>query len=138
MLIDPATFCFLFGALAWIGIRNWRGIVTLLLCMIVWLPVRIALLLGLFMHRALRTDFDAPLVLMDQFWSAWLSLLLLAGPALLAMRFIRPLPPEPARKSYRSNWLIPLLAVRRGRGRDRDVDLLGSDRRARKRADHRR
>ena len=69
LLIDPATFCFLVGALAWIGIRNLRGIVTLLLCMIVWLPVRIALLLGLFMHRALRTDFDAPLVLMDQFWT---------------------------------------------------------------------
>jgi hypothetical protein len=60
-----------------------------------WLPVRAALLLAIFMHRVLRTEYDAPLVLMDQFWSPWVHLALLAGPVLLAVRFVRLSPRVP-------------------------------------------
>ena len=84
LLIDPATLCFLVGGLIWIGRRNWRGELAFIGCVLLWIPARIALLLGLFMHRALRTDYEAPIMLMDQFWSTTVNLIMLIGPALLA------------------------------------------------------
>jgi hypothetical protein len=100
LLLDPATWCFLLGSLAVLGLRVRRSDekkavrllgspATLLLSVMVWLPVRGALLIGAFMHRALRTEYGAPLELMNQFWSPWVHLLLLSGPTLLAARFVR-------------------------------------------------
>jgi hypothetical protein len=45
--------------------------------------------MSVFMHRALRTEYDAPLALMNQFWNPWLHLALLLGPVLLAWRFLQ-------------------------------------------------
>ncbi len=102
LFFDPATFCFLIGGLALIGVRVWSVVAAdrrlaalwaavwrLSLALFAWLPVRCGLLMALYMHRALRTDFDAPLKLMGQFWNSWLHLALLAGPVLLAWRFVR-------------------------------------------------
>jgi hypothetical protein len=98
LLLDPPTLCFLVGGLVmlWIvrvsrsGKRGgWWAQPTLLIVLIaLWLPVRAALLMSIFMNRALRTEYDTPLALMNQFWNPWLHLALLAIPVLLAMRFV--------------------------------------------------
>ncbi len=68
--------------------RGWRAQPTLLGVLIVlWLPVRAVLLMSIFIHRTLRTEYDAPLALMNQFWNPWLLLILLLVPVLLAIRF---------------------------------------------------
>lgn len=117
LLLDPATICFLAGALAVCALacfgredaapaatvhsgRRQRGgsdtrarvqlparikaAGVLLLAVGVWLPLRVGLHVGVFLHRALRTDYEAPLNLMNQFWSPWPALLLLLLLALLA------------------------------------------------------
>lgn len=102
LLFDPATFCFFWGGLALAAVRVWsagaplrRGrqfaavAGKLVLIMLAWLPLRSGLLMALYLHRALRTPFDSPLALMDQFYSPWVHLLLLLPPALLAWRFLR-------------------------------------------------
>ena len=45
--------------------------------------------MALYLHRALRADFETPLKLFGQFWNPWLLLALLAGPVLLAWRSVR-------------------------------------------------
>jgi hypothetical protein len=44
--------------------------------------------MSIFIHRALRTDYQAALALMDQFWNPWLHLAFLLGPILLSLRFV--------------------------------------------------
>ncbi len=102
LLFDPATFCFFIGGLALIAIRIWTDISAgrmfrrmavsigrLTLLIAAWLPVRAGIFIAVLLHRALRTDFDSPLTLMTQFWDPWFQLALLAGPVLLAWRFLR-------------------------------------------------
>lgn len=106
LLLDPVTFAFLAGGIALICLRtpavNSLGKPTrrlvpslsaLIVSVVLWLPVRAALLIAIYMHRALRTEYDTPLVLMNQFWNLWVHLMLLAGPVLLAIRFVRPSEP---------------------------------------------
>ena len=104
LLLDPVTWSFVLGGIVLLAIMaastrqtgDWVGLLKRLagfiLPVVLWLPVRSTLLIALFVHRALRTEYEAPLTLMSQFWSPWLHLLLLAGPVLLAMRFVRPQP----------------------------------------------
>lgn len=104
LLLDPVTWCFLLGGLTLLGIAAAGGGHTggrvgllklaagLIVAVALWLPVRSGLLIALLVHRALRTEYEAPLMLMNQFWSPWLHLVLLAGPILLAMRRVRPRP----------------------------------------------
>ena len=101
LLLDPATWCFLLGGVALLSLRaadplqqnrrrrSWRSLALFLLPVAFWLPVRAALLMAVFMHRVLLTGYEAPLVLMNQFWSPWVHLALLSGPVLLALRFVR-------------------------------------------------
>ncbi|HON90972.1 MAG: hypothetical protein KBI32_07610 [Phycisphaerae bacterium] len=100
LLLDPATWCFLVGGLILLCLRTpgqsraggldfLRPAVALVTGTVLWLPVRAGLLIAVFLHRALRTEYDAELLLMNQFWSPWVHLLLLLGPVLFAMRFIR-------------------------------------------------
>jgi hypothetical protein len=51
---------------------------------LLWLPVRVALLAGVMVHRALLTDYDAPLDLMRPFWST--GVLLALGLPLAALQ----------------------------------------------------
>ncbi len=41
---------------------------------LVWLPLRVLLLAGVMVHRALLTEYDAPLDLMRPFWNGWVLL----------------------------------------------------------------
>jgi hypothetical protein len=96
LLLDPATLCFLVGGILLILLtlprRRPRAIAALLILVIAWLPLRVALLVGLYLHRALMTDYDAALDLMNQFFSPWVHLALLVPPMLLAWRFSVPCP----------------------------------------------
>lgn len=97
LLLDPMTFSLLVGAIVLICLRlpkasisnSLRAPLALVLCIAFWLPVRAAILIAVHMHRALRTQYDSPLALMSPFWNPWVLLLLLAGPVLLAWRFVR-------------------------------------------------
>ena len=66
-----------------------KPIGLLLLSTALWLPLRAALQAGIFLHRALRTDYEAPLNLMNQLWSPWPQLLLLLPLALLVSWWMR-------------------------------------------------
>jgi hypothetical protein len=61
---------------------------VLVLAVVAWLPVRMGILLALYVHRVLVTDYDEPLTVISQFWSTPAHLALLAGPVLLAWRFV--------------------------------------------------
>jgi len=101
LLLDPVTWCFLLGGIVLLYIVAAGGgqaggrvgllklVAHLMVPVALWLPVRSGFLIALLVHRTLRTEYEAPLALMNQFWSPWLHLVLLAGPVLLAMRFIR-------------------------------------------------
>ena len=92
LLFDPVTLCFLVGGIVLIfsAAARPRGLAFLrfMLLVLAWLPLRVAMLFGLYLHRALLTDYDASLDLMSQFFSPWTHLAMLAAPVLLAWRFI--------------------------------------------------
>lgn len=113
LLLDPSTAAFLAGGIAMICVvtlahesrfrraaRAARSAVAFTILVVLWLPVRAGLLMAVYLHRALRTEYDAPLVLMNQFWSPWVALALLAGPVLLVLRFFRGLSVPPRRQTY--------------------------------------
>lgn len=102
LLVDPATLCFFVGSLAALAMvirsrlpagRRWPAWIaalrTLTLVVVVWLPIRAGLLLSVYLHRVLRADYDAPLYVMNLFFSPWVHLLMLLGPVLLAWRLVR-------------------------------------------------
>jgi hypothetical protein len=103
-VLDPATFCFLVGGMTLVALRGRelpagarvRPVVAawakLILCLLAWLPIRAALMESLVIHRALRTEFESPLILMDQFRSTWVFLAMLIVPTALAARFVRMIP----------------------------------------------
>jgi len=106
LLLDPATFCLLAGGLVLLGTTvvrqapegmrwtEWiRGARRFAAVVAVWLPIRAGLLMALYLHRALRADPAEPLTVMNQFLSPSVHLLMLAGPVLLACRFVRLGPP---------------------------------------------
>jgi hypothetical protein len=99
MLMDPATYAFLVGGIAFVLLRSWSRenpfqrwqsllpqIGLFALCVILWLPIRVGLHLSFYLHRVLRTDFDTPLNVMSQFWSNWFQVLLVVGAAVLGWR----------------------------------------------------
>lgn len=94
MFFDPATFAFLFGGIIILclcksnNISRKKQIAIFVISIILWLPVRAAIIISIFMHRALETGYESELVLVTQFWNRWLLLLLLTGPVLIAIRFV--------------------------------------------------
>lgn len=100
LVADPATVCFLAGGLMLAAVSRaparHAGILALLV--LLWLPIRAGLMMSLLLHRALLTEFEQPLKLMNQFWNPWLLAGLLAVPAALAGRFL-PLPFGPGSPS---------------------------------------
>jgi len=101
LFFDPATLCFLVGGLVVLAIAAGqatagtrrslfgRGAAALLLIVVAWLPLRVALLTAIYLARDLRVAADTPPAVSGQFLSAWICLLLLAGPVFLAARFLR-------------------------------------------------
>jgi hypothetical protein len=94
LLLDLPTLCFLAGGIILLCLgkdlnRRRRNLAAFALVVTLWLPARAAILIAVFLHRALLTDYDAPFSLMNQFWSPWVHLAMLAIPVMLACRFIR-------------------------------------------------
>ena len=105
LLLDPATFCFFVGGLVLLGLavgsrlprgERWTAWIRLVRALaavvVVWLPMRAALLIALYLHRAMTASMGSPLTVMDQFLSPCVHLGMLCGPVLLAWGFVR-LPP---------------------------------------------
>ncbi|MCP4608519.1 MAG: hypothetical protein GY845_07385 [Planctomycetes bacterium] len=105
LLLDPPTLAFLFGGIVMLCFwksasqpspiqtgkqlpRLRKHLAAFVILIVAWLPVRSAILISIFMHRALRTKYDEELVLINQFWNPWLLMALLLGPILLSLRFI--------------------------------------------------
>jgi hypothetical protein len=89
LLLDPVTWSFLLGGIVLLSLTVRRRLTAFVLAVALWLPVQAGLLIAVFVHRALRTEYESPLVLMNQFWNPWVHLALLAVPVLLALRFVR-------------------------------------------------
>jgi hypothetical protein len=100
LLVDLPTLCFLVGGIVVVCAKTHRDqhsriaavakpVAAIVLAVILWLPARAAALMSILLHRALRTEYDAPLVLMNQFWNPWVLTALLAVPVLLAFRLVR-------------------------------------------------
>ena len=102
LLLDPPTLCFIIGGMALLVMAGWARLPReartgrlvlpvggLLISVLVWLPFRAALLMGLYMHRVLRTEYNEELNVMNQFWNVWLLNGLLVVPVLMAWRFAR-------------------------------------------------
>jgi len=101
LLLDPATFCFVAGAVALLCWRHWtdpsperrpwhlaRSVAILLLLVALWLPLRAGMLIAIFANDVLRLEHEDPLHSMWVFWSPWMHLALLAAPVLAAWRFL--------------------------------------------------
>jgi hypothetical protein len=103
LFFDPTTLAFLAGGAALVFILPRpagrpglvRRLIVLATIVAAWLPVRAGLMVALYMHRVLVTDYDAPLEVMDQFWSTPLLLALLAGPVLICWKFLGGPAPQP-------------------------------------------
>jgi len=94
LLLDPVTWCFVLGGIALLlivpaGRGRSKPVISFGIAVVLWLPVRSGLLITLLTHRTLRTEYEAPLTLMNQFWSPWVHLVLLLVPVLVAIRFVR-------------------------------------------------
>lgn len=93
LLLDPATWAFLVGGLALQGMgmswKAWRRAAgRLCLVVLVWLPVRAGLVVGLIVQRAWRADPQTPLNASDFLVSSWTHLGLLAILVLLLGRLL--------------------------------------------------
>jgi hypothetical protein len=101
LLFDPATACFVGGGLVLLRIGNpylwstptgrhwWRRNVTrLLLATAVWIPIRVALLLALILHRTLRADPIAYPNVADILVNSWLHAVLVVVLGFVVARII--------------------------------------------------
>ncbi len=134
LLLDPVTVSFFAGAalalwlrahaLARERLRTWsRAMGMLLLAIAAWIPLRVALLLGLLLHRTLLVEYDEVLIVNNQFFNTWLHLMLMGGVVFLAWRFIHwpdpslvaprlpAAPPAPPTRSIRQPILVAALGT---------------------------
>ena len=101
LLLDPVTACFLVGGLVMLALATcggvpqgrcwpvWRSAAgRLLLLVAVWLPLRIALLVTLYLNRLLVADAVAEPNVASVLVNTWLHIALLTLPALLSVRFL--------------------------------------------------
>ncbi len=101
LLLDPVTLSFLVGGMVFLCLSKQttqlkgekrsnlvKKLAALVIIIVAWLPFRAAVLIAIYMHRALRTEYESTLSLINQFWNPWLHLILLTGPILLIIRFI--------------------------------------------------
>jgi hypothetical protein len=102
LILDPATLGFFAGGLVVLGLAAWselppgrgwspwlRGVRAFSLVVVAWLPMRLALVLGLYLNRSMLVERGVSPIVMGQFFSPWLYLLLLAGAVLLTVAFVR-------------------------------------------------
>jgi len=96
LLLDGPTWCFLIGGIVlWAVLHRRPGdLGRFLLAVTLWIPVRAALVLGLVIHAALRTEYEEPLHLMGFFWNPFIYLAFLTGPVLLAARLVNAAGPD--------------------------------------------
>jgi hypothetical protein len=124
LLFDPASFCFIVGGAVLLGFQTrcsagagqrWEAWFTrlrrLVIVTLAWMPLRIALLLAILLQRLLRADAAGEPNVADVFVNAWIHLLLLAGPAFLAVRFLVRRPFEAVRTASEGRPTTGTLAL---------------------------
>ena len=102
LFLPATTVCFLVGGLAFLAVKAWsdtepgrrrmcfwKAAGALTAAVVLWLPLRVGLQMALYVHRILRTSYDAPMTIAYQSWSTWVLGFFLLGPVLLAWRFAR-------------------------------------------------
>jgi hypothetical protein len=102
LLLDPVTLSFFVGGIVLLAVVVWnamprgdrwsgwlRAVRVLALTMALWLPIRLALMISLYLHRAIRAEVGDVLTVMNQFLNPWVHLALLACPVSLAWWFVR-------------------------------------------------
>src|SRR2546429_8904734 len=70
LILDPATWCFFVGGMAFLILRSWSRenplqrwqallpqMALVALSVLLWIPIRVGLHLAIYLHRVLRTDF---------------------------------------------------------------------------------
>lgn len=90
LIADPITVLFLCGGVTMLALRGtaWvRKSVALTAVLAVWMPVRAALFVAVYLNRILISDYDGALATASQFWSPTWHLLLLL-PAVLFARAV--------------------------------------------------
>jgi hypothetical protein len=101
LLLDPASVAFLVGGLALVALTvrqgppagrrfsAWLRVArNLLLVTLLWLPLRAALLVAVYLQRDLRFNTTGIPHLMNHFMSPWVQIPMLGGLVLLAWRFV--------------------------------------------------
>jgi hypothetical protein len=126
LLIDPATFAFLIAGPVFLTLRSWSRhdallrwhglwaqIALFITAVVLWLPIRVGLHLALYMHRVLRTDFDSPLRVMNQFFSNSFQLLLVIGASLLTWRLfsLSPITVDTSPLPFAPAYSLPQMTV---------------------------
>ena len=104
-LLDPASVLFFTGGLVWLAWRcgesvpagrRWAcwlaGFRRLTGLMLLWIPVRWMLVLGLYLHRASLEGIGGEHLAIAQMFSPWFQGLLLLAPAVLAGRWLGEFP----------------------------------------------
>ncbi|MCB9871965.1 MAG: hypothetical protein H6837_19080 [Planctomycetes bacterium] len=110
LVVDPASACLLAGGLLLLGLvpsRGRAGAVRLLIVGAVcagWLVLRTAVLFGVYLHRVLRTDYDAPLASAGMFFDERVVLPLVLPVAWLAARVVGRWRPSPSVESVAPGW----------------------------------
>jgi hypothetical protein len=102
LFCDPVSLCFLVGGIFFLGMnaagglppgnrwRPWmRSLRILTGIVIVWLPIRAALLLAIYVQRVFENDPERSLYVMNHIFAPWPLLLYALVPALVAWRFVR-------------------------------------------------
>lgn len=99
LLVDPASLAFLAGGGMLVGLvaassgaslrDGLRTAATLALVVVAWLPLRAAVLIGVFIDRDQRFIAATPPHVMNHFFSPWVQLALLAVLALAVARLVR-------------------------------------------------
>jgi uncharacterized protein DUF4350 len=113
LVLDPVTLGLLAGAVLLVtlwnwedrtptglsGIRHWAlpwladlGYVSLAIGL--WIPIRLGLLLGLFLHREMRAPEELKLTVMNQFFSPWVLVGMSLGAVASLAYWVRRRPPE--------------------------------------------
>ena len=115
LLLDPVTVCLLAGAIVLVSLWAWedqtprrakarldsfrpwlRNAGCVLLTVLLWIPVRLGLLIGLFLHREMRAPDELKLTVMNQFFSPWVLALVSLGAVALLAWLVRHEPLDPS------------------------------------------
>ena len=111
LVFDPVTVGVLAGAIVLVAVWAWEdrtsrseqrrwsqpwlaNIGRIVLAVVLWIPIRLAVLLGLFLHREMRAPEELKLTVMNQFFSPWVLAIASIGAVACLAYWIRRRPAD--------------------------------------------